>query len=544
MTIPAGIVDTLKFILLEVIRQIEDTQKALDQGGDQELIAQIIARDEYIDNLKVYVENHCFSLIYSNSTVSIKAEADLIRAINTITGNLERIADHAVNIARQIPYFANRQFIKDYDYQNFFEIIRFNLKRIHKALFEQDLGLARKICTSESKLDRAYKRAFERILKELAKGKEVENLITTIFVLRYLERIGDCLLNIGEAIIFSVVGEKLKLSQFEFLEDILTDLDDLTIKDIKFAGIWGSRSGCRIGLIQAPKLGNKEFVFKEGLLHKIEEEKTKIELWNQQWPGITPHVLDYKVKGDHASMLVEFIEGDTLQHYLLDSSDSKLEESLGILEGTLKAIWEKTLDPNQKPPCKALAQLEGRIEDVLRVHPNYSQPEMLIGGMKIHSFRFRLEALQEKTKDLVAPFAVLVHGDFNLDNIFFENKTKHLKFIDVHRSDFGDYAADAAVFLISNFRQKVFEPELRSRIERSAARFLAFVRQFARTREDHLFERRLGVGLVRSLITSTRFEFHPDLAETMFQRALYLMDRLMEEKEDHPFEVPTSLFIF
>jgi len=546
MPIPTPIIDNLKFILLEVSQQVEDTQESLDTGGDPERLAAIISRDEYIDSLKVYVENKCFALIFSNSSVKVQAEADLIRAINTITGNLERIADHAVNIAKQIPYFEDSEFIKDYDYKHFFEIIMLNLKRIPRALFDQDLHLARKICTSESKLDRAYKRAFDKLLKELSKGKQVENLITTIFVLRYLERIGDCLLNIGEAIIFSVIGEKLKLSQFEFLEETLADVDDLKIEEIKFEGVWGTRSGCRIGLIQIAngEGDEKDYVFKEGLKEKIETERDKIDLWNRLKPGITAKVLDFKTKGDYASILVDFLTGETVQHYLIESNGHKLEKTFDALEITLWELWHSTLKPEERPPCNSIKQLMSRIKDVLRVHPYYSLPEIKIGSQKVNSLETRLELLNEKFGDTVAPFGVLIHGDFNLDNVFYEPGAESIRFIDVHRSEFGDYVEDVSVFLVSQFRLKIFEEETRSRIEDSTARFMTFARRFAAEHGDTSFDIRLALGLIRNMITSTRFEFHPDLAQGMFHRALYLVDNLLELDPAQDYVIPDSIFVY
>jgi len=546
MSIPTPIIDNLKFILLEVSQQVEETRECLDCGGDPERLAAIISRDEYIDSLKVYVENKCFALIFSNSSVKVQSDADLVRAINTITGNLERIADHSVNIAKQIPYFKDKEFIKDYDYEHFFEIITLNLKRVSRALFEQDLHLARKICTSESKLDRAYKRAFDKILKELTKGKQVENLITTIFVLRYLERIGDCLLNIGEAIIFSVIGEKLKLSQFEFLEETLAEVDDLKIEEINFEGVWGTRSGCRIGLIQATNADGveKDYVFKEGLKGKIETERDKIKLWNDLKPGITAKVLDFKTKGEYASILVDFLKGETIQHYLIQGDTKQLNVSFDALESALHELWHSTIKPDIHPLCDSMKQLTNRIKEVLRVHPNYALPEVRIGGQKFDSLETRLHDLQSKFKDVAAPFAVMTHGDFNLDNVFYDPADQSIRFIDVHRSDFGDYVGDVAVFLVSQFRLKIFEDETRTRIEDSTARFLSFARAFAAEHQDDTFDVRLALGLIRNLTTSTRFEFHPELAQGMFHRALYLMDNLLELQPGQPYVIPDSIFVY
>ena len=91
----AGIRENFKFLALEVTKLLEDTQRVLLDPQD-EARSKLAARDDYIDNLKSMIENKCFRLLTSEDLD--EGTINLIRAINTATNNLERIADFGVNI--------------------------------------------------------------------------------------------------------------------------------------------------------------------------------------------------------------------------------------------------------------------------------------------------------------------------------------------------------------------------------------------------------------------------------------------------------------
>ena len=543
MPIPPQIEENLRFILLEVRRQMERCQEVLD-SPTEEMIEQIIGRDDYIDSLKAYIENGCFALIYHRENITQKRDADLIRAINTTAGNLERIADHAVNICRQIPYLKDPAYIGNFDYRRYFKIIHRALERVGKALFTQDLDAAQKICEAEVKLDLAYKKSFEKILAALTKGKDVENLITSGFILRYLERIGDCLLNIGEAIIFAGVGERLKLSEFKFLKEGLDEKHGTRLDQIEFHGVWGTRSGCRIGIIE-PKSGGglrKEVVFKEGKRDKISREKEKLELWHSIRPGLTPSILDYRERDDEAALMTEFLSGQTFQQVLKDKNQKGLDEGLQTLSEALSQIWEETKESCQSKP-KFMGQLKSRLGDVFRVHPHFDQEERSVGELALGSTNEQVEHLVRFEKKIKVPFLVLIHGDFNLDNIFVKTQADRLQIIDVHRSGPGDYVQDISVFLVSAYRQRIFDQKTREQIFSLCVEFLRFARAFAKSQGDPHFEARLALGLIRSLITSTRFEFHLPLANAMYYRACYLIEKLLScEEAPESFVLPTDIF--
>jgi hypothetical protein len=109
-----GIEENLRFMVLEVTRQVESTLACLE-NPDPSLIAKIESRDDYIDNLKSVIENVCYSKIHGPNG-AYKPAVDMARAVNIVSSNLERVADHAVNIVMQVQYLSDPDFIKRYDY--------------------------------------------------------------------------------------------------------------------------------------------------------------------------------------------------------------------------------------------------------------------------------------------------------------------------------------------------------------------------------------------------------------------------------------------
>ena len=77
-----------------------------------------------------------------------------------------------------------------------------------QSLKGHDAELARKISESEQKVDAFYHRYLDRLIKtKLSKG----SIISSLLVVRYLERIADHSSYIGESIIYLATGKKTKL---------------------------------------------------------------------------------------------------------------------------------------------------------------------------------------------------------------------------------------------------------------------------------------------------------------------------------------------
>jgi Ser/Thr protein kinase RdoA (MazF antagonist) len=155
---------------------------------------------------------------------------------------------------------------------------------------------------------------------------------------------------------------------------------------------------------------------------------------------------------------------------------------------------------------------------------------MRIGELEIPGFEDLLRDARSLDAQLVAPFRVLIHGDFNTDNIIVNLSQRRVHLIDLHRSRPFDYLQDVSVFIVSNFRMKIFDPAPRRRLDQISREFFSFAKEFADAHADVSFDARLALGLARSLLTSTRFDMDPDFSRSMVLRARYLIERLLNHR--------------
>jgi len=138
----------------------------------------------------------------------------------------------------------------------------------------------------------------------------------------------------------------------------------------------------------------------------------------------------------------------------------------------------------------------------------------------------------------------LIHGDLNADNILVNLSDDRVYFVDVHRSTYGDYIQDISVFLISNYRVPVFSRDIRKRLNDANERMFETAFEFANQNNDPTFHLRLGLGLLRSLVTSTRFILDEGFSKEMFLRGFNILNEIVAycDKPDD-FRISSDLFL-
>lgn len=524
-----GVEENLRFLIVETETQVRSLRGFLGRPS-RERYESITSKDDYIDNLKTVIESKCFTKIHTQQLD--QKEINKIRSIQTIGVNLERMADFCVNIARQMGFLDDPDILNHYEYEPAFDEIEKSLSRILPVFHSADLAGALSICKTEYDLDEIYKTCFNRIMDELENGGDARRLITILFIFRYLERIGDSMLNIGEALIFNILGERIKIEQFEALQTTLSKSGfKESIGEIDFQYIWGTRSGCRIGRVGqngAESIPDAQgSIFKEGLKKKIIREKQSLERWNRTFPGLTARIYGFNEESESASMLVEFLPGCTLDECILSTDENVLQNALFLLQQTMFEVWEAS---HKDCPFQTdyMDQIRERWESILRLHPDFYRKACRINNKTIASTRSLLDRCRAVEAEINAPFTVLIHGDLNVNNVVYNHQRQRVHFIDLNRSRDYDYIQDVSVFLVSNFRLPVFETKFRKRIQGIMDGFLRHAADFAAAYDDRTFDVRMALALARSFYTSTRFETNYAFAREMFLRAHLLMEKVIE----------------
>jgi serine/threonine protein kinase len=333
------------------------------------------------------------------------------------------------------------------------------------------------------------------------------------------------MLNIGEAIMSIVLGERIKIHQYEAIADTITNIPEDHEYEIEPVG--ESRSGNIIRRVREAAFENPNWViFKEGKASKIDKEKAGIELWAKIDPEVVPKIYGYEKQSQNASIVIEFLKGKTLKDLVINSTDKYLFSVLEVFTKNVLDYWKKTMEEQEINPTY-FKQLNKRISDIYMVHPDFKATGSYIGGVEIMSLDKMIAAASVLDFEIRAPFSVIVHGDFNLDNIIFNEEKRRIYYIDVHRARRADYVQDVSVFLVSNFRLPFFEKEIRNRINNVILNFYKSSKEFAENNRDRTFQARMTAGLIRSYLTSTRFELNEEFARFMYLKAVYLLENII-----------------
>jgi phosphate uptake regulator len=462
-------------------------------------------------------------------------ESLYLQGLSSVASRLERISDLLLNLDRQAGYLSRVSVLASYDLDEFFQQILYGLEKIYPALVNRDVSLAVKLGQAEERLDALYAARFSRLINEFGLKLAPGDLVTVLMIVHYLERVGDMLLEIGEKIIYVIMGEKIKLEQYKALGQGLraAGAADSEPASLDFHSIWGGRSGCRIGVVGPPgEQGEPEadqtVLFKHGPASKLTRERENLEIWEALRPGLTPKVKAFipAEAGTEAALMLEFIPSRTLQALFLEGASDEALTGLRMALGLMIDVWRQTRR-DVPMPSDFCRQVEERLPEAATVHPRLFGRHGAVGAFRLKKVTELLAEAKELEASLSAPFSARIHGDFNLSNLLYDPSAGKMTFVDLYRSREADYVQDVSVLLLSIIRLPVVAAQARTRLSQAAKAAEIIARRFAREVGDETFEARLAFGLARSFVTSTRFVLEDRLSGFFLARSRYLWEKLL-----------------
>jgi len=191
--------------------QLDRTLVALT-NADQRTADEVILRDQLLDAAYVEVEEEILRTLALEAPVA--RDLRLVAGVLHVNSHIERMGDLCVNISRFVKLAGGDQ--PDPEVQATLVEMGEHARRMVAAAMEcfmrRDVELAERLPIMDQPLDELNERVF-RQLEQLpadrgAPGPWASRMVLTA---RYLERIGDHSVDIGEQVVFIVTGEVLQL---------------------------------------------------------------------------------------------------------------------------------------------------------------------------------------------------------------------------------------------------------------------------------------------------------------------------------------------
>lgn len=186
----------------------ERTEIALERAAralaehDIELAKQVIAGDDEIDRLELEIEWECMRVLARWSPEA--RDLRFVMSVNRAIPILERIADHACNLAHAV--LAIGQQIQSQampELARTSSIVRAMLHAALEAFATSDAAAAREVIERDEEVNQLYDKIFSDLLAWMASDPtSVNHAGRLLLVAKHLERIGDYVTDICEQVVY------------------------------------------------------------------------------------------------------------------------------------------------------------------------------------------------------------------------------------------------------------------------------------------------------------------------------------------------------
>lgn len=165
---------------------------------DSDLARQVIEDDKIINKMELAIDRLSIEIIALQQPAAY--DLRFVISVAKITPVLERIADHAANIAEAAIVLNNEPEIRNYvDFPKMAEIAGEMLQSALDAFTSEDADLSRQVIKRDKEIDKIYNKVFNELIEMMIENPETTTSAAHLmFVAKHLERIGDYVKDICE----------------------------------------------------------------------------------------------------------------------------------------------------------------------------------------------------------------------------------------------------------------------------------------------------------------------------------------------------------
>jgi phosphate transport system protein len=207
--------DELQKELLDMGQKVEQLiLEAVDSLGrsDEKLAKDVVDSDDVVDEAMSRIDELCLRLIALQQPMA--SDLRIIGTALKIATDLERIADHAVDIAKITIRLNGEELAKPLEIiPQMAELAKEMLRESLLSYTERNVHRAAALSDKDDRLDKMYSSVMSEIIglmsTDVLKNRQLTHLM---LVAHHLERVGDHTTNIGEGVIYMVTGKRKDLN--------------------------------------------------------------------------------------------------------------------------------------------------------------------------------------------------------------------------------------------------------------------------------------------------------------------------------------------
>ncbi len=170
----------------------------------------VIAGDRTLNSLEIEIEEQCINLLALQQPMG--RDLRMLTMALKIASDLERVGDHAVNIAQSAERLAtSRPIAPEPEIIEMARLAQDMLSDALEAFIRGDSVAAREVCRRDDQVDALHRSLFRILLTHMMEDPHVIGASMELhLVSRNLERVADLATNIAEDVVFLVEGKSIK----------------------------------------------------------------------------------------------------------------------------------------------------------------------------------------------------------------------------------------------------------------------------------------------------------------------------------------------
>lgn len=205
--------ERLKSLLMQMAGGAEEAVRLavgalLERDGEKATRA--IRLDREIDALELEIDDLAINLLALQQPMA--RDLRLITMTMKISNDLERVGDHAVNIAEQVEHLLSaRIFPALPEIEEMARVASEMLKDSLNSFVRADSALARDVVLRDDRVDELHDNVFRILLTHMMEDpRKIGPGMDLFLVSRNLERIADLATNVAEDVVYLVEGHTIK----------------------------------------------------------------------------------------------------------------------------------------------------------------------------------------------------------------------------------------------------------------------------------------------------------------------------------------------